>query len=195
MPTKSSTPSTSHNLSDLKPGSRPEDAAHVGGRGDFGVKENDVAERTYTSENTKHADRGAAQPMSYEHDGRRQSGAGGHDSGPGSSSGGDIDTDFVGLGGSGLAADIPTAVGTGADETDGSSRAAASGRPAKGQNETLVGKVGGAKPQVNVVTPPDVRTRDTSSDEASHAEEDNIDDSFRGEISSSEADGRDDAGV
>ena len=181
-------------MADLKPGSRAEDAAKVGGHGDFGVHENNVAERTYTSENTKHADPGASQPMSFEHDGRRQSGAGGHDSGPGSSSGGDIDTDFVGIGGSGLAADISKTVGTGADQSDGTSRSAASGGPAQGRNETNVGKVGGAKPQINMVTPPDGRTRDAGSDEVSHAEEDNIDNSFRGEVSSAEASGRDDAG-
>jgi hypothetical protein len=80
----------------LKPGSSAEDAAKVGGKGDFGVPESDVVGRTYTSRNTKASDPGAAQPHGGE-DGNRTTGVGGTGSGVGASSGGDLDTDFVGI--------------------------------------------------------------------------------------------------
>ncbi|HEX8324479.1 MAG TPA: hypothetical protein VF595_11265 [Tepidisphaeraceae bacterium] len=182
---------TKTSIADLKPGSNPADAAALSGRGDFGVHENDVVGRAYTSENTKAADPGHAQPNSYEHDGNRQSGAGGRDSGPGSASAGDIDTDFVGLGGSGMSTNIDKQARHDASESDGSSRNAASGGPAQGENQSFVGAIGGPHPQVNVVTAADIRTTNTGADEVSHADEDNVDDSFRGEISSAEADGRD----
>ncbi len=85
-----------HTNQNLKPGSNPEDATKIGGKGDFGVPESDVVGRTYTSRNTKASDPGAAQPRSGE-DGTRTSGAGGVAGGVGSSSGGDIDTDVVGF--------------------------------------------------------------------------------------------------
>lgn len=186
------TQTNDHN--NLKPGSSAEDAAKLSGKGDFGVHENDVAGRSYTSANTKAADHGAAQPNSYEHRRVRESGAGGKDSGPGASSGGDIDTDFVGIGGVGLATNIDKQAPRDARDTDGSSRNAASGGPSQGQRPADVGQVGGRHEQINVVTPADVRTTNAGSDEVSHAEEDNVDDSFRGEISSGEASGRDEAG-
>lgn len=183
-----------HDINSLKPGSNPADAAKVGGKGDFGVHENDVVGRAYTSANTKASDPGNAQANSFEHGEARQSGAGGHDSGPGSSSGGDIDTSVVGLGGSGLAQDIGKDEQGGAAETDGSSRNAASGGPARGENQTNVGKIGGAKPQLrDVMTPADDRMLNVGADAASNVEDD-ADDSFRGEISSAEASGRDQAG-
>jgi hypothetical protein len=80
----------------LHPGSSAEDAKHIGGKGDFGVPESDVIERQYTSQNTKHSDRGAAVPRAGS-EGQRVSGVGGNDSGPGSSSGGDVDTDIIGI--------------------------------------------------------------------------------------------------
>ena len=179
---------------DLKPGSSAADAAALSGKDDFGVHEKDVVERTYTSANTKAADHGAAQPNSYEHTGVRQSGAGARDSGPGSASAGDIDTDFVGLDGAGLSTNIDKHVPRDASDTDGSSRNAASGGPAAGGNQTDVGKVGGLHEQVNVVTPGDRRTTGTGADEVSNTADTDIDDSFRGEISSAEASGRDTKG-
>jgi hypothetical protein len=65
--------------------------------GDFGAPESDVIERTYTSENTKRADPGAAPPRST-FEGNRTGGAGGNYAGPGSSSGGDLDPDIIGFG-------------------------------------------------------------------------------------------------
>lgn len=82
----------------LHPGSSEADAKAVGGSGDFGVAENDVVGRNYTSRNTKLADRGVAPQRSGEsEDAVRTSGAGGTNSGPGSSSGGELDTDLSGL--------------------------------------------------------------------------------------------------
>lgn len=78
------------------PGSSTQDAQAAGSPSDFGVPESDVIERTYTSQNTKRSDPGNAVPRSGS-DGDRTSGVGGNDSGPGSSSGGDIDTDIVGI--------------------------------------------------------------------------------------------------
>jgi len=182
-------------IHDLKPGSNPKDATKVGGKGDFGVHESNVVGRTYTSANTKAADPGAAQPNSFEHQQNRRSGAGGHDTGAGSSSGGDIDTTFVGIGGAGLAQNIDKDERGGAAESDGTSRNAAAGDPAKGENETLVGKVGGAKPQIkNVMTPSDERTANMGADAVSNNDDDLQDDSFHGEISGAEASGRDQAG-
>ena len=69
--------------------------------------------------------------------GDRVSGVGAPDSGPGSASGGDIDTDIIGVGtGSGLAQSGPDRLGDiGAAETDGSSDEFASGPPARGENQ------------------------------------------------------------
>jgi hypothetical protein len=88
---KSSNPKTT-----THPGSSTQDAQAIGGPSDFGVPESDVIERTYTSQNTKRSDPGNAVPRSGS-DGARTAGVGGNDSGPGSSSGGDIDTDIVGI--------------------------------------------------------------------------------------------------
>ena len=189
----------SKNPTDLKPGSSTEDAKALSGEHDFGVPESNTVGRAYTSANTKAADHGAAQVQDFEHKGKRDHGVGGRDSGPGSSSGGDIDTDFVGLGGVGLATNIdkPAPDGSGRDarDTDGSSDNAASGGHAKGENQTLVGQVGGRHEQINVVTTPDARTLDVGADGVSNTGDTEIDDSFRGEISSAEASGRDDRGV
>ncbi|MDB5327667.1 MAG: hypothetical protein JWM57_3236 [Phycisphaerales bacterium] len=185
---------SSKSKQDLKPGSSAADAAALSGKGDFGIHEKDVAERTYTSENTRAADHGHAQANSYEHTGNRQSGAGARDNGPGSASGGDIDPDFVGLGGVGLSSNIDKQAPHDASESDGSSHNAASGAPSKGQRPTDVGAVGGRHEQINVVTAGDDRTANTAADEISHTDEDDIDNSFRGEVSSAEASGRDDLG-
>ena len=81
----------------------------VGGKGDFGIPAGEAGiERDYVAENTRASDRGAAQPASEEFEGDRTHGAGGKASGIGSSSGGDLDTDFIGVGtgGRGLASEI-----------------------------------------------------------------------------------------
>ena len=93
-----------------KVGSNPAAAGKIGGKGDFGVHESDTVERSYTSANTRASDRGAAQPHAGEDEGR-VAGVGGNASGPGASSGGDIDTDIVGVGtgGSGISQSPPSA--------------------------------------------------------------------------------------
>src|SRR3954471_20376600 len=86
-----------------KVGSNPAAADGIGGKRDFGVPESDTIERSYTSANTRASDPGAAQPHAGE-DGGRVAGVGGNASGRGASSGGDIDTDIIGVGtgGSGI---------------------------------------------------------------------------------------------
>jgi hypothetical protein len=195
---KKSSRGKSKNIHDLHPGSSAEDAAKLSGKGDFGVHADDVAARAYASQNTKRADPGSTQPSANEElRGERTAGAGGDDAGPGSGSGGDLDTDIVGVGthGSGISASGRTHTGPGADDSDGTSREMASGGPARGDNQTNVGKVGGSKDvKGSTVLQPDARTvGGTGADDASNAESD-IDSSFVGEISSAEADGRDEAG-
>jgi hypothetical protein len=66
---------------------------------DFGVDQQHQTERTYTSTNTRRSDRGGAMPRSGEDEAERDSGVGGDNAGPGSSSGGDIDAGDATLGG------------------------------------------------------------------------------------------------
>lgn len=87
-----------------KVGSSSKAAKRVGGRGDFGAPESDTVARRYASSATKRQDPGA-QPGHSIGEGTRVSGVGGTSAGPGSSSGGDLDTDIIGVGtgGSGIA--------------------------------------------------------------------------------------------
>ena len=86
------------------PGGSEEEAKAVGGKLDFGTAESDRTERTYTSLNTKRSDPGSAVVRAGS-EGSRISGVGGNESGPGSSSGGDLDPDIIGFGtGGGVAA-------------------------------------------------------------------------------------------
>jgi hypothetical protein len=80
-----------------KVGSDPQAAHNFGGKGDFGAPENDLIERDYASQETKHADLGASVQRIPERT-DRQSGVGSNVAGPGSGSGGDLDTDIVGVG-------------------------------------------------------------------------------------------------
>jgi hypothetical protein len=180
-----------------KPGSESSEAKHVGGEGDFGapVGAGPNPERDYINENTKRSDRGATQPMDWEHDGKRDHGAGVPDSGPGSGSGGDLDPDLVGVGtgGSGIASSGTIGRPPGADDSDGTSREFAAGGPAQGRNQSNVGQVGGTKRVEG-----DVQTRgqDQSTNDGEGADDvTNVqaraDDSFASEISSGEARGED----
>jgi hypothetical protein len=92
-----------------KVGSDPQAAKGVGGKGDFGVPESDVVGREYVSRETKANDPGAAPVRIKVGDEARESGVGSNESGPGSGSGGDIDTDVVGVGfeGSGVSSSGP----------------------------------------------------------------------------------------
>lgn len=174
-----------------KVGSDPEAAKAFGGKRDFGVPANKgrTRDRDYTSQNAKASDPGAAQPHSSEFTGVRTHGAGGMASGEGSSSGGDIDPDIIGLGdgGSGIAAS-PPGHRPGADDTDGSTNEMASGPPAAGENETDVGKIGGPSPVYRsmVQANPDLQNPpgNEGADAASNPDA-RDDDSFRGEVSAS----------
>ena len=189
----------SKDFSSWKPGSESNEAKDVGGKADFGVPAGagPSRERDYVNENTKRSDPGAAQPMDWEHDGRRDHGAGSPDSGPGSGSGGDVDTDFVGVGtgGSGIAASGEIGRPPGPDDSDGTSNEFAAGRPAQGRNQTGVGKVGGDKRVEGTLVSGglDQHTNDgEGADDATNPQA-RGDDSFAAEISSGEARGEDNA--
>ncbi len=175
------------NQQPIRPGSSTEDAKAFAGKGDFGVPESDVAERTYTSQNTRHSDPGGAQPRSGS-DRSRTSGVGGNNSGVGSSSGGDLDTDVIGVGdGRGLAASGNIHEPEGPDDSTGGSGEFASGKTPKHEVPPLkCGKGSFVQPA------DDSTTAAQGADAASRPDSD--DDAFVGEVSSSEATGRDDAG-
>lgn len=180
----------------LHPGSSTRDARAMGGKGDFGARESDRAERDYTSRNTKLSDPGAAQPWSREsQQGTRVSGAGARNTGPGSASGGDVDTDItgVGTGGSSISASGSIREPAGPDDSTGTSDEFASGKHAQGKNETNVGKVGGDKPLYRSIIQrnQDMATGNTErgTDAVNNPARD--DDSFSGEVSSGEARGED----
>ena len=80
-----------------KVGSDPQAARSLGGKGDFGAPESDPIERDYASQETKHADPGAS-VQRFPNRGVRESGVGSNVAGPGSGSGGDLDTDVTGVG-------------------------------------------------------------------------------------------------
>jgi hypothetical protein len=176
-----------------KVGSDPKAAQSVGGKGDFGVREDDVTERQYTSSNTRASDRGAAQPHAGEDQGR-VAGVGGHASGRGSSSGGDLDTDIVGVGtgGSGIAAS-PANEPPGPDDATGTSRDFASGPPTQNRKGPKAGKVEGStvdRSGGDVETTASGRGADAVS-KPPRPDPDQLDDSFEGEVSGGEASGAD----
>jgi hypothetical protein len=185
------------NIHDLKPGSSVEDARKLAGTRDFGAKAGDAdrVERDYVSGNTKKADPGHTQPMANEEiDGNRTAGVGGVDAGEGSSSGGDLDPDFVGLDGGGLSLSAAGDDDLGEAATDGTSAEFASGNPAHRADAREIGKVGGDHSvKGSTVTRPDARTLEGGADTATNSEG-AIDNAFQGEVSSSEASGRDDRG-
>src|SRR3954454_24005018 len=119
-----------------KVGSDPKAARQIGGKRDFGVPEaGSVRDRQYVSEEIKANDPGRA-PEHSGNTGNRVTGAGGNASGVGSSSGGDVDTDLIGVGtgGTGIAQDGPDRT-DGADMVGGDqpvSEAFASKNPPKG---------------------------------------------------------------
>lgn len=176
-----------------KVGSDPQAAQAVGGKGDFGVRENDVVERQYTSANTRASDRGAAQPHAGEDQGR-VAGVGGNASGRGSSSGGDIDTDIIGVGadGSGIAAS-PADEPPGPDDATGTSRDFASGPPTQNRKGLKASKVEGStvdRSGGDVESTGAGRGADAVS-KPPRPDPDQLDDSFEGEVSGGEAAGAD----
>src|SRR5436190_13854057 len=92
----------SKDMASWKPGSESGEAKNVQPKGDFGVPvgSGPSRERDYVTQNTKRSDPGNAQARSGEDgdDSARTTGAGGTASGEGASSGGDLDTDIVGVG-------------------------------------------------------------------------------------------------
>ena len=166
----------------------------VGGKGDFGIPAGEAGiERDYVAENTRASDRGAAQPASEEFEGDRTHGAGGKASGVGSSSGGDLDTDFIGVGtgGSGIAADIAHAeeYRPGPDDAQSAPETTQTARPDQKQEVTKV-------PTPNYRTMAQANADSESrpgagSDMASNSGAQD-DDSFSGESSSGDARGEDD---
>ena len=166
------------------------------GKGDFGVPAGEAGpDRDYVSQNAKASDRGAAQPSSAEFQGNRTHGAGGKASGVGSSSGGDLDTDIIGVGtgGSGIAANTPLEHRPGPDDSDGTSNEMGSGAPAKGENQDGIGKVGGPRPVHRAIAQANRDAAEpvgTGSDAANNPQESG-DDSFRGEVSSGDGRGED----
>jgi hypothetical protein len=179
----------SKNLHDLKPGSSTADAAKVGGSGDFGVSPDNRADRDYTSQNTKRADPGNAPPMASESaDGTRVAGAGGNDAGVGSSSAGDLDADIIGVGGIGnIAQDVHKDHRAGADD------AAQFGTI---DRDIRAKQPGPKQPDKPVMMPAGDQQSTTDGEGADSAGRESIDgdNSFVGEVSSAEADGRDEAG-
>lgn len=94
-------------LMSLKPGSEP---AHADLPHDFGADVNNTTERQYASQSALNQDPGRTQIRSNdERGGRRDAGAGTTATNAGGGSGGDLDTNEVGLDGRGLAESIPDA--------------------------------------------------------------------------------------
>ncbi len=116
-----------------KVGSNPRAATQFAERTDFGIPEQDAIQPD-TRAATANRTRLDVPPRSGE-DGDRTSGVGGSEAGPGSSSGGDLDPEFVGLDGKGgLAQSVPTRVTGGPASSTGTSAEFASGPPARGDN-------------------------------------------------------------
>ena len=89
--------SSKKSVSKQKVGSNPEAAKNFGSKKDFGASESDPIEREYASRAARSQDPGG-EPGRAGNDGERIEGVGGNASGPGASSGGDLDPDTVGVG-------------------------------------------------------------------------------------------------
>ncbi|HEV7300898.1 MAG TPA: hypothetical protein VGN72_16140 [Tepidisphaeraceae bacterium] len=157
-----------------KVGSDPDAAKKVGGKLDFG----NAVHRDVVRENEDDPiDRPAGSaPGAGMDPGRRTVGVGSSGAGgDGSSSGGDIDTDFVGVaGGAGLAQSPTDHVTKGPASTDGTSDEFAGGEHAKGDNALPRGQIGGDPMKVRGSTnsPPDAYTGRAGADENTYDEQD-----------------------
>ncbi len=166
-------------------------SGNIGGKGDFGVPvDGSRAELDYASNHTKHADPGAAQEADFEQDGVRDHGVGGPASGPGSSTGGDLDVDVIGVGdgGAGLAISGPD----GFDSTSGARRADEATQDSNPSHRarkplTEVPRVKGTTFSRGVEEDDVARGSDAATN--SHMSED----SFAGEISRGDARGEEDS--
>jgi len=178
-------PKEQKDMKTWKPGSEPEKPPES--PGDFGVPEGSgpSPDRQYASENTKMSDPGNAQPSSNEFDALRTSGAGSKHSGTGAGSGGDVDTDIIGVGtgGSGVSQAGPGEP-PGPDDTDGTSRSAASGPPAQGHKPAKTQMKG-----TTISSEPDTQSGAKGSGADSANNPARGDDASAGEVSADEASG------
>lgn len=180
-----------------KPGSDRSDhhsgntAGNVVGKGDFGVRANAPrAEIDYVSNNTKHSDPGASQPADFEEEDVRDHGVGGPASGPGSSTGGDLDVDIVGVGtgGSGIAISGPDSLENESGTRHADEAASGSARSDRAHKRvTEVPQVHGTTFSRGVEEDDVARGSDAATN--SHMSED----SFAGEVSRGDARGEDDS--
>jgi hypothetical protein len=124
-----------------KVGSDPKAVHGFGGKGDFGIPARDNLARAKDGEIEG---RPAGSAPGYSGDaGARTTGVGSLGGPPGTDSGGDIDTDIIGLDGhGGLSAKPPRTSEIGADATTGSPDTFASGRHAPGKNTIKPGSHG-----------------------------------------------------
>lgn len=168
-----------------KPGSSSDDAKSIGGKGDFGVPESDVVERTYTSANTRYSDPGHAEPRGGANS--CETGVGANASGPASSSGGDLDPDMVGIGtGRGVSQSGPdTNFSGGPDEAQNqSSRHSSLRAPVQHLNQPGAGESTVSRTK-DASTGADAQGADAATNPSARQ-----DDSFSAEISTDEASGR-----
>jgi hypothetical protein len=139
-----------------KVGSDARAARKIGGKGDFGVSPRDVPGEVIEGAEQAPGIRGGTRVTRGGATGTRTTGVGARSGRPGSGSGGDLDTDIIGVGtdGSGIAARPPRGVTAGPSSTTGSSDEFASGPPARGSQPTR-----GRKPKGG-----DFVSRDTSAE-------------------------------
>lgn len=127
------TKSSSDGPNPAKVGSSREADRKVGGHLDFGVPASKATAPVNEGGRAKGPEQGTG-PMRSGDEGVRDSGVGHAPGQPGTGSGGDLDPDFIGFDGSGMAAAPPDRT-EGPDMTEGGSGAFASGPPARGENE------------------------------------------------------------
>ncbi len=127
-----------------KVGGSKEAARKFGGKHDFGIPaEEATAENDFPHGRAKGPQKGTG-PTRSGAQGRRTSGVGAPLGPAGSGSGGDLDPDIVGVGGTGGVAREGPDRTRGADITTGGSQTFASGPPAQGKNEGAPGHHGGS---------------------------------------------------
>jgi len=147
-----------------KVGSDPQAAENFAEKHDFGIPSEDAAP-DMTVEDRDYPGRPAGSKRTRSGaSGRRTVGVGSTEGPDGKGSGGEIDTDIIGVGsGGGVSSDGVVGRPSGPDDSDGSSNEFASGPPAKGENKA---RYQPGQP-VGDVTP-----RDTSSEIQSESTED-----------------------
>ena len=163
----------------------------VGGKLDFGIPANRATEPQPIGGRDKGPEQGTG-PMRSGSDDERTSGVGHAPGRPGAGSGGDLDTEFIGLDGKGGIAARPASGRTrGPDITEGGSAPFASGPPAKGENELPAG-THGVPPEIVIGSTVDRTGEDASTtgmgggaDDAAPAGDD------EGDLTSGEATGHD----